>query len=145
MADLKFKLVATQQVLSLNTQTLLQGTAPTNIRVKILGISVGFHGTVNTNEPVTIQLLRQTTTGTSTICTPVKVDPSIVETITTAGAWQFTAEPTAGDILDSWPVHPQTGIVLPLEYIASGGTRFAIRAVTPTNTVGCEVSLLCEQ
>jgi hypothetical protein len=35
----------------------------------------------------------------------------------TTGQQTFTGEPTAGDILYTWPVHPQTGIVelLPMD------------------------------
>lgn len=129
--------------------TMGQLVAGTNRRVKVLGISITFNGTVNTDAPVLVEALRQSTAGTSSICTPSKIDPSMVESLITSGLQGFSgAEPTAGDVVDAWYVHPQAGFINPLplsqEHKIGGGGRFGVR-VTATNSVLCTLSIRFEE
>jgi hypothetical protein len=119
-------------------KTVLQLVAPTNQRVAILGIGIYFKGTTVTNEPVTIKLERQTTAGTMSSLTPRKVDDDIATNLQTTAQHTATAEPTSGNLLDQWYIHPQAGVEhdLPLgqEFIIGGGDRVGI-VITADNAV----------
>lgn len=122
-----------------SVKTLLQIEAAANHRVKVREISVSFKGTTNSDAPIKVDVLRQTTAGTLSSLTLVKDSPGDDETLQTAATHTATAEPTAGDILMSEEVHPQTGFVWQApfggEMIVPGGTRLGIRA-----TAGVSVS-----
>lgn len=92
-------------------KTLLQILAAANHRLRIKEVGVCFHGIVNTEAPVLVQLVRQSTAGTMSALTPVKEDSSLAETLTTTAQHTATAEPTNTDVLRSWAVHPQSGLV----------------------------------
>lgn len=115
-------------------KTVVQITAATNVRVKILGWGVFFDGTSNSGEPVQVRLLRQTTAGTMTSLTPVKLGTGS-ETVQTSAQHTATAEPTAGDVLDICEVHPQTGYekIYPIGYwpVLPGGGRIGIECTAP--------------
>lgn len=148
MAD-QFGVVVVQAAQTSPTlTTVAQLVAAANRRVKVLGISVTFNGTVNTNAPVLVELLRQSSTGTSTIATPSKIDPSQAESLLTGGLQLFTAEPTPGDIVDAWYIHPQAGVINPLpmgqEHKIGGAGRLGLR-VTSTNSVLCTAALRFEE
>jgi hypothetical protein len=121
------------------TETLLQLVAATNHRVKLIGWGVSFKGVVVTDEPIKVTLKRQTTVGTSSAGTVVKVDDSIAETLQTTSRISFTAEPTAGDELEVKNVHPQGWYekFYPegREVIIGGGDRLGIEVVTPTGVL----------
>jgi len=118
------------------TETLLQLVAASNHRVKLIGWGVSFKGTSVTEEPIKVVLKRQTTAGTSSAGTVVKVDDSIAETLQTASRISFTGEPTAGDELEVLNVHPQGWMnkFYPegREIIVGGGDRIGIEVTTPT-------------
>lgn len=118
-------------------RTVLQLIAASNHPVRILGVGVFFDGTSVTAEPAIVDLLRQTTAGTMSSLTLVKRDPGRSETLQTTGQHTATAEPTAGDIIDSWQVHPQQGyeVFYPLgqEPIIGGSGRVGIRVTAPAN------------
>ncbi len=118
------------------TETLLQLVAAANHRVKLIGWGVSFKGVTVTDEPIKVTLKRQTTAGTSSAGTVVKVDDSIAETLQTTSLITFTAEPTAGDELEVKNVHPQGWYekFYPegREVIVGGGDRIGIEVVTPT-------------
>lgn len=127
--------IAEEALAAATAETLIQLVAPANHRVKLLRWGVFFDGVSVTAEPVQIRLLRQTTAGTASTLTPVKMDDSIGETLQTAAQQDFTAEPTAGDVLEAYEVHPQQGIAMiyPLgqEPIIGGGDRLALEATAP--------------
>lgn len=116
-------------------KTVLQLVAAANHRVQVLEWSVAFDGTSTTAEPVLVELLRQTTAGTMSALTPVKMDDSLSETLQTTAQHTATAEPTAGDVLRRIEVHPQQGFVqefgLGNEIIVGGGDRVGIRCTAP--------------
>lgn len=135
MADLALAAVTPQITFSTSTVTLLQITAPTNQRLKVKEASVSFQGTSNTAAPIEVDVLRQTTAGTMTSLTPKLVDKDMQETIQSTAQHTATVEPTAGDILMSEAVHPQTGYTWQApfggEIKVQGGGRLGTRLVTP--------------
>ena len=139
----------TEEALAAATaETLIQLVAASNHRVKVLRWGVFFDGTSATAEPVQIRLLRQTTAGTASSLTPVKLDDSIGETLQTTAQQDFTAEPTAGDVLESYEIHPQQGIMViyPLgqEPIIGGGDRMGIEVTAPA-TVNARSFIVFEE
>ena len=120
--------------------TLLQLIAPTNQRLKVKEVSVSFKGTSNTASPVLADVLRQTTAGTSGATPTAKRWDGIgSETIQSTAGSNYSAEPTAGDVLISEEVHPQTGFLWQAPYggeiLIPGGGRLGVRV-----NVGAAVS-----
>ena len=115
-------------------KTVLQITAASNHRVKILGVAIYGKGIVVTDTPIKFRILRQTTAGTMTGGTAgthiSKHNDSDDETVQTACAINATAEPTAGDVLEFGEFHPQTGLRWyppdGKEIIVKGGGRLGI-------------------
>lgn len=129
-------------------KTVLQLVAAANHRVKILRWGVYFDGVSVVAAPVEVEVTRQTTAGTMTSLTPVKLDDSIAETLQTTAQHTATAEPTPGDIIDAVEVHPQQGyeIIYPLgqEPIIGGGDRVGW-AITAPATVNVRVKAVFEE
>jgi hypothetical protein len=135
MANLQFTLTAEGEiVLSANIpKTIMMLVAPANQRVQCDGFSVSFDGVSATAEPVHVELVRFTTGGTMTAATPVRKGAG-TETIQTTGFKNATAEPTAGDVLRRYNIHPQTGAEYkydPKEIEMPGGTRLGLRCTVP--------------
>ena len=140
-----------KQALSAATaKTALQVTAPTNQRVAVQQITVSFDGALNSATPVTIQLVRQTTAGTtsSPSATAKKKDSDISTAIQTTVADGFTAEPTSTDVLWTAFVHPQTGMAFPFptpgNVVIAGGGRVGVLCNAPA-AVDVLVSLDLEE
>jgi hypothetical protein len=130
-------------------KTLVQLVAPSNHRVKVVGVRIGFHGTSNTNEPILVELVRQTSTAASTTCTPTKINAADDETLQTTGNYLFTSESTPGDIVETFPsCHPQAGFSydypLGQEVHVVGGTKLALR-VTAAQSVTADGQLKFEE
>lgn len=90
------------------TKTLVQlvpGTKP----LRLIELGISFDGVTSTAVPAAVDLLRQTTAGTSSAQTPVAEDERTEACIATARD-TITAEPTAGNILRSWYVSPVGGL-----------------------------------
>ena len=111
-------------------KTLLQLIAPANQRLKILEIGIGFHGVVNTNQPIQVDLVRQSTAGTMTSLTAVPIDEDTTETPQATAGHTATVEPTAGNVLATWPIHPQTAMIYTFpkgdEIVVKGGSRLGL-------------------
>ena len=149
MADLFFTAQTAEVALVAATvKTVLQVVSPANHRVRLKRWKVAFDGVAATAEPVQVELLRQTTAGTMSALTPVGSDDSISEAIQSTAQHTATAEPTAGDILDSVEVHPQSGyeVIYPdgWEKKIGGGDRMAIRCTAPAN-VNVRAQMDCEE
>lgn len=116
------------------TKTVLQIFPPANRRLRIRSWGVFFDGTSETNEPVQVELLRQTTAGTMSALTLVDKQDS-GEVIQTAATQNASAEPAADAILDVAEVHPQTGyekFYHPGEEVkVAGSSRLGIRCTAP--------------
>ncbi len=114
-----------------SAKTLLQVVAATNHAVEIAEVAIAFHGTSATAEPILVELLRQTTAGTMTSLTPVKGDDGVSDTLDTTAQHTSTSEPTAGDILRAWTIHPQFGIVyqpsVDAKIVVPAGGRVGLR------------------
>lgn len=117
--------------------TLLQVyAADANRPLKITEIGVSFFGTSSTETPIHVQVVRQSTAGTGgTSVTPRKMntdnDASVQATAQrkpTGSNW--TAEPTATEVLREFAVHPQSGLLLPIPdpeaFMVDAGERLAI-------------------
>lgn len=115
-------------------KTILQLVAPTNQRLDLRSVAVAFDGVSTTSEPVTVEILRQTTAGTMSAATPVK-DSAGSEAVQATALKTATVEPTAGDILRRYEIHPQDGLERVFdkrEIEIPGGTRIAIRCTVPS-------------
>ncbi len=116
-------------------ETLLQVVAATNHQIDILGWSVSFAGVTVTDEPIEVQLIRQSTAGTSSSLGLVKWEDSDSDTIDATALHDFTVEPTLGDLLTSVLVHPQGGYEIwypaGAEPKIGGGDRMGIKVIAP--------------
>ena len=92
-------------------ETVLQLRGSTATKAAVAEVSVSFDGTTAGNAPAVVRLLRQSTDGTATAATEVPWDPDN-PTANVTGHHSFSAEPTAGDVLATWEVHPQGGVLL---------------------------------
>jgi len=121
--------------------TLLQVLAGTNREIRITEVGISFQGVDNLGMPILVELLRQTTAGTATPRTIAKVDESDSNAIDASGQTVFTVEPTASDVLRTWLIHPQRGIVYvvpePARFTVAGGARLGLRVVSPDDAVDC--------
>ena len=81
--------------------------------------------------------------------TPRKFDEDIAATIQTTAQENATAEPTDGDELERWFVHPQSGIVVPFyfdkEVMIIGGNRSSIKINTAPASVGANTYMVGEE
>lgn len=129
-------------------KTLMQLVAAANQRVKLLEIGISFHGISNTDNPIQVDLMYQSTAGTMTGLTCLAIDPDLTETIQTTAQHTATVEPTAGNVIATWAVHPQTGIVYQVprgdEPIIKGGGRIAV-VVTAAVSVNADVYMKFEE
>jgi hypothetical protein len=144
MAGVRF--TATTAKISTGTalKTLIQVVAAANHRLLIDEISISFDGVVQTDEPILVEVLRQTTAGTMTALTCRKNNDADDETLQVTAQHTATAEPTAGDLLKSWLVHPQTGrpwqAPFGREIVVKGSGRLGIR-VTAAASVDAVVEI----
>lgn len=130
-------------------ETLVQLRGATTVKAKIREWGVSFDGTSATAEPVVVRLLRQTTDGTASAATEVAWDPDN-PTANCTSFHSFSAEPTAGEVLETHEVHPQAGMIrqyLPdcapiLDNAAT--SRIAIE-VTPPAAVNAVAFLVWEE
>jgi len=106
--------IVTQAGISLTggaAMTVLQMVAAADQKVELIELDFGFNGTVNTNEPVRIQVYRQTTAGTMSAATVVKANDSDGDSFRTTAQHTATVEPTSTDRLRLWRCHPQQGLI----------------------------------
>lgn len=140
---------AEEALAAATAETLVQLRGATTVKARIIEWGVSFDGVSVTAEPVRVRLLRQTTDGTGTGATEVAWDPDNPTANCTA-FHTFSAEPTAGEVLADYDVHPQTGIVIqyPLgrEPVIDNATtsRIGIDATAPA-TVNAVAYLVWEE
>lgn len=137
MARLRFSITTEGEVAlaGATAKTVLQVAAPANQRVAVRSFGVSFDGISGSAEPVLVELLRQTTAGTMSACTEVVEDDSLPETVQAVGQRAASVEPTAGSVIRSYEVHPQSGIERVFgpdeEIIVKGGGRLGLRLTAP--------------
>lgn len=140
MAGVRFKAVTAEVTTGTSAKTVVQIVAAANHRIKVDRWGIAFKGVAPTDAPIKVRLLRQTDAGTTSALTPVKNNPGDDEALQVTARHTATAEPTAGDVLETVEAHPQAGyeVILPLtqEIIVPGGTRLGIE-VTATVSTSC--------
>jgi hypothetical protein len=128
-------------------KTVLMLTAPANQRVIVQRVGIFFDGTKSNNEPVLIQFYRMTDSGTFTSGSVADYQ-DMAHTFNTTMGYNATVEPTYGELIDSFNIHPQQGIeiILPLmqEMMISGGGRVGM-VVTAPDAVNCIAKMMFEE
>jgi len=130
--------------------TLLQLVAAANHRVKVQGFSISFQGVVNTDSPLQVELVRQSTAGTMTALTCIANDESIDETLQTTAQHTATVEPTepANSVIVREFVHPQGGFtyqsMFAKEILIGGGNRLGM-VVTASVDIPCVCRFFFEE
>lgn len=102
--------VAGVSITASTAKTLVQVVPGTNTPVRVIEVGVSFTSTTSTDVPVQIDMLRQSTAGTSSALTLVADQESNSKTAVATALQTFTAEPTAGNVLRSWQVTPIGGL-----------------------------------
>lgn len=128
--------VSAEALAAAATETLVQIVTGATRKAKIKEWGFSFDGTDATKTPILVEVLRQTSAGTSSSLTLVQNDPDDPAPIATA-LQDFSAEPSAGDILWSEYVTPAGGfdrIQLPLgeEIVMDVSQRLGLRCTTAT-------------
>lgn len=151
MAGLKVRANTVQITTGTALKTILQIIAAANHRIVIPRFSISFEGLSTTDAPIQVDIMRQSTGGTTPggALTLAKDNDSDDETIQTTaqygptgGAWG--AEPTAGDVLARKLVHPQGRADFMGPFVVKGGGRIAV-VVTATVAVDCVASADIEE
>ena len=122
-------------------KTLVQVATGTNTPGKLVSFSISFAGVDNLGVPIEVELLIQTTAGTASVLTMVKLSRNDNAAIQAAAQETFTGEPTASDVLYGALIHPQGGWVYtetdPEKVVIPAGARVGLRVVSPTVAVDC--------
>ena len=131
-------IVQAEVIATAATETLVQIVTGATRQAKIKEWGISFDGTSPTATPIRVDLLRQTTAGTSSSLTIIENDPTGPAPISTA-LQDFSAEPSASDVLWSEYITPAGGfdrVQLPLgeEIVVDVSTRLGLRAVVPTGS-----------
>jgi len=102
--------------------TIGQVLAPDHTALQLVEVAILFQGIVVADEPVLVQLVRQTDAGSGGVARDLVhehevegiIGSSRYKPILTQGFVDIdTTEPTTENILRSWHIHPQNGIVYP--------------------------------
>ena len=130
-------------------ETLIQIVTPSTRRAELIRWGVSFDGVTATDAAVDVELLRQTTAGTASAQTPLLLNPADPAALCSAQI-TFTAEPTAGDILEAHQVTPIGGLLV-VEYarderpVMAVSTRLALRATAPTSGVNVTAFMVWQE
>jgi hypothetical protein len=89
-------------------ETLVGVLGATTVKARLVEWGVSFDGVTATDAPVVVELYQITTSGTSTGATEAKWDRS-GPTAQCTGFHSFTVEPTKGDRIACYEIHPQGG------------------------------------
>lgn len=143
MSGVGFRANTAQVATGTSAKTILQIVAASNHRVVVNKIVVSFEGVTVTDAPVQVRVLRQSTAGTMSSLTLVK-DGDTAETLEVTAQHTASAEPTAGDVLESQLVHPQSSRVFVGPYVVPGGGRLGVE-VTAAVGIDCIVSAYGEE
>ena len=142
MAGIIARAVCAELLSTTSTKTIIQLVAPTNQRLKILQWGISFKGTTTGDAPIKVDLVEQSTAGTSSALTCYREPDGGAETVQGAAREAVTVEPTLVAVLESHEVHPQGGSfdwVAPQNgpIMMAGGKRIGIRvtAGVSVNTV----------
>ena len=98
-------------------------SAPTNQRLKILGYGFFFDGSLNSAQPVEIDIKRGSTPGAGTTAVPQPNEGELPETFQASWLIDCTTEPIYTSTLKTITVHPQLGY----EYLAPVGQEIIVK------------------
>ena len=139
MSAVRFKAVTGEISTGTAVKTLLQLVAAANHGVLIDEVSISFKGTSNSAAPIKVDVLRQTDAGSMSSLTPVKDPDDAAETLEITAQHSATDEPSAGSLLLSELVHPQTGYTWQAPFGRAikigGGDRLGIRVTASADVV----------
>lgn len=131
-------------------KTVLQlaTTAGTNLpRALAKKLILSFDGVATTNTPVLVEIAYQTSAGTGTSVTPVKIG-DYADTVLSAGFYNFSAEPTKGGVIEKFRIHPQGGVFeiapLQLEIPVPANSRLGI-ILTAAQAVNATATLWADE
>jgi hypothetical protein len=148
MSGVRWNVVSPSISTGTSLKTLVQVIAASNHRILVEELNISFDGISNTAQPIKVEVLRQTTAGTVTALTPVKGHDGDDETLQITAGHTATAEPTAGDILEIFFVHPQGGrdwqAPFSKPFVVKGGGRLGVR-VTAAASVNAVVTFKGEE
>lgn len=120
-----FSINVSGEALSASTaETIIQGVASGSKSVDLIRWGISFNGALVTDAPVLIELIRFTSNGTSSLFTPLKLDPASDAPLMT-GRTSHTAEPTPSDVLEKYYVSPAGGGLI-LQYAPDERIRVPI-------------------
>jgi hypothetical protein len=108
MADVYSITTEAEEALTTAAETVLQLRGVTTRKGRIVSWGVSFDGATSTDAPAQVRLLFQTTDGTGSAATEVPLDGDSPAALIT-GFHSFSAEPTAGGVIEHHQVHPQGG------------------------------------
>lgn len=132
------------------TKTIVQYVTGANRPGRVVEVAVSFDGVDASKTPIQVDLLLQTTAGTSSALTLVK-DNRLSEAAQGTALKTFSAEPTASDIFRSWYITPANGLwamQFPLgrEIQINVSERVGLRCITASGvTVNVTASLTIEE
>lgn len=106
MAELAFKYKG-KVTPDANPKTLLQIITPTHQRVVLHAIELQPFGSTGASAPIEFDLAKQTTAGTASAGSFVKIEPAASETLQTTCRDTFTVEPTLGSSEYTFNLHQQ--------------------------------------
>lgn len=144
---------AAEIALGAGTRTCINNIlAAANQIVAIQGFDLSFDGTSTTAEPVIVEVLRLTSAGTGMSArNPLKTkDRSAALQVTgSVGPVSGANLPTQGDLLKTFHIHPQAGVVYPFplndcEIEIPGAGRLGIFLTAPA-AVNCLFSMYGEE
>lgn len=141
MAGIIGRATAAEVATTTSTKTIIQLVAPTNQRLKILQWGISFKGVTNSDAPIKVDLVEQSTAGTSSALTCYREPDGGSETVQGTAREAVTVEPTLTNVMESHEVHPQGGSfdwVAPQlnPILMAGGKRVGIR-VTAGVSISC--------
>jgi hypothetical protein len=108
MADVYSITTEAEEALTTAAETVLQLRGVTTRKGRIVSWGISFDGATATDAPAQVRLLFQTTDGTASAATEVPLDGDAPAALIT-GFHSFSAEPTAGGVIEHHQVHPQGG------------------------------------
>lgn len=133
MAGVGFRLNTGEVTTGTSAKTIAQLVAASNHRIYVRYIDVSFKGIVVTDAPIWCRVLRQSSAGTMSALTLTKDNDSDDETLQTTAQHTATAEPSAGDVVASGEVHPQTGRRFGPFWVKGGG-RLGVEVTAGAST-----------
>lgn len=104
-------------------ETIIQAVAGAARGLDLIRWSLSLNGVTPTDAPARVQLCRMMSAGTSTLVTPVKMDAA-ADAVAATARTAFTAEPTLGDVLETYALTPYGGLIV-MDYAPDSRIRVA--------------------